>query len=129
MESIAGLIFPLPLPFLEKGYLVVEDYGQQKAKDKDGDSPPMRFSLHLSMTDLGNIRIDLLRYQDGLYIRFNTDSKEKSNFVQSFSQDLNQALSNPKLLGLSFAEDAGDPAAELIKRILPQGSSMLDTTV
>jgi len=129
MENAANFIFPLPLPFLQKGYLVVEDYRQQKDKDQGSITSPMRFSLHLTMTDLGNLRIDFLQYQDGLYIRFNTDSKDKSNFVESFSKDLKEAVSNVPLLGLTFSENAADPAAELIKKIIPQGSSMLDTTV
>ncbi len=128
MENAANFIFPLPLPFLEKGYLLVEDYGRQKQGDGTGPAPPMRFSLHLTLAGLGNLRVDFLQYQDGLYIRFNTDSKEKSDFVESFSTDLKQAISTISVLGLSFSENATDPAAELIKKILPQGSSILDTT-
>jgi hypothetical protein len=126
-DNAANFIFPLPLPFLEKGYLVVENYGQHKEGNESGIQPPMRFSLHLTMAELGNIRIDFLQYQDGLYIRFNTDSKEKSDFVESFSTDLKQAISNTSLLGLTFSDSAADPAAELIQKLLPHGSSMLDT--
>ncbi len=128
MENAANFIFPLPLPFLEKGYLVVEDFGKQSEGEDNGVKPPMRFSLHLGLAELGNLRIDFLQYQDGLYIRFNTDSKEKSNFVESFSTNLKEALSTSNLLGLTFSENATDPASDLIKKILPQGSSMLDTT-
>jgi hypothetical protein len=127
LDNAANFIFPLPLPFLEKGYLLVEDYGQKKERDENSIQPPMRFSLHLTMAELGNLRIDFLQYQDGLYIRFNTDSKEKSTFVESFSTDLQQAITNTPLLGLSFSDAATDPAAELIQTLLPRGSSMLDT--
>jgi hypothetical protein len=127
LENAGNLIFPLPLPFLQQGYLVVEDYGQQKEGDESGIQPPLRFSLHLTMAELGNLRIDFLQYQDGLYIRFNTDSQEKSDFVESFSTDLQQAITNAPLLGLSFSDTAADPAAELIQKLLPRGSSMLDT--
>lgn len=129
LENPANFIFPLPLPFLEKGYLMIEDYGQQQGDKEGADaSSPMRFSLHLTMEELGNLRIDFLQYPNGLYIRFNTDSKDKSDFVESFSDTLKQAISNVAVLGLSFSENATDPAAELLKRIIPQGSSMLDTT-
>ena len=129
LEDTANFIFPLPLPFLKNGYLIVEDSGQQKEDAESGIHSPFRFSLHLTMAELGNIRIDFLQYQDGLYIRFNTDSKEKSNFVESFSADLKQAISNIPLLGLSFSETAADPTAELIQKLLPKGSSMLDTKI
>ncbi len=129
LEDTSNFIFPLPLPFLKNGYLIVEDYGQQKEDTESGISSPFRFSLHLTMAELGNLRIDFLQYQDGLYIRFNTDSKEKSDFVESFSAELKQALSNIPLLGLSFSDTAADPTAELIQKLLPQGSSMLDTKI
>jgi hypothetical protein len=129
LEDTSHFIFPLPLPFLKNGYLIVEDYGRQKEDTGNGIHFPFRFSLHLTMAELGNIRIDFLQYQDGLYIRFNTDSKEKSDFVESFSADLKQAISNIPLAGLSFSETAADPTAELIQKLLPQGSSMLDTKI
>jgi hypothetical protein len=126
MENAGNLIFPLPFPFLEQGYLIVEDYGQQK-EGESGIQPPLRFSLHLTMAELGNLRIDFLQYEDGLYIRFNTESQEKSDFIESFSTDLQQAIADKPLLGLSFSDTATDPAAELIQKLLPHGSSMLDT--
>jgi len=129
LEGTANFIFPLPLPFLKNGYLIVEDYGQPKEDTESGIPSPFRFSLHLTMAELGNLRIDFLQYQDGLYVRFNTDSKEKSAFVESFSAELKQALSDIPLLGLSFSETAADPTAELIQKLLPQGSSILDTKI
>jgi hypothetical protein len=129
LEDTANFIFPLPLPFLKNGYLTVENPVQQKEDAESGIHSPFRFSLHLTMAELGNIRVDFLQYQDGLYIRFNTDSKEKADFVESFSADLKQAISSIPLLGLSFSETAADPTAELIQKLLPQGSSMLDTKI
>jgi hypothetical protein len=128
-ENAANLIFPLPLPFLQQGYLLLEDSGHQKGGSKEDPQSPRHFSLHLTMEELGNIRIDFLQYKEGLYIRFNTDSKEKSDFVESFSADLKQAISGVPLLGLSFSETAADPTAELIQKLLPRGSSMLDTKI
>ena len=129
LENTANFIFPLPLPFLKQGYLLIEDSSQQKEGSESDTHPPFHFSLHLTMEELGNLRIDFLQYKDGLYIRFNTDSKDKSNFVESFSADLKEAITNIPLLGLSFSETAADPTAELIQKLLPQGLSILDTTI
>jgi hypothetical protein len=129
LENSSNFIFPLPVPFLKQGYLIVEDYGKQKEGSESDIGSHFRFSLHLTMAELGNLRIDFLQYQDGLYIRFNTDSKEKSDFVESFSADIKQAVSSVPLLGLSFSETAADPTAELIQKLLPQGTSMLDTKI
>jgi hypothetical protein len=40
---------------------------------------------------------------------------------------LQQAIADTPLLGLSFSDTATDPASELIQKLLPHGSSMLDT--
>jgi hypothetical protein len=122
-------VAPLPLPFLEQGYLTVEGYGGQKEGETEENGHPLSFSLHLAMSDLGNLRIDFLQYQNGLYIRFNTDSKEKSDFVASFSTDLENSLSGVPLLGLTFSDTAADPTTDLIKKLLPQGASILDTKI
>ena len=129
LENTANLIFPLPLSFLQQGYLLVEDSGQQKGGSEGDAQSPRHFSLHLTMQELGNLRIDFLQYKDGLYIRFNTDSKEKSDFVEANSTDLKQAISKVPLLGLSFSETAADPTAELIQKLLPRGASMLDMKI
>jgi hypothetical protein len=118
-------IFPLPIPFLEKGYLIVEDF--QKESDADSDEEN-RFSLHLALTGLGNLRIDLLQDQKGLYVRFISESQEKLEFLESFKDDLLPHMINQNILGITFSHEHVDPAADLLKRLLPEGKSMIDTT-
>ena len=129
LENSSNFITPLPLPFLKQGYLTVEDYGNMNEGSTSEKRYPLRFSLHLTVSDLGNLRIDCLQYQDGLYIRFNTDSKEKSDFVESFSDELKQAIKSTPVRGLSFSETAVNPTTELIQRLYPQGTSILDTKI
>lgn len=129
-EGPQQFIFPLPLPFLQQGFLLVE-----KREDDDGsssggyDNQEYRFSLFLKMRELGNLRIDFFHSQDGLLIRFHADSEEKANFIAGYSDDLKMALSDSPLLGISFGTEAPDPAMELIRRIVPEGRSIFDTTV
>ncbi len=124
--SQSQLIFPLPLPFVEQGYLLVE---RQDEDDEANPAEPLerRFSLHLTMSDLGNMRINFLHNPEGLFIRFHTDSKEKSDFIESHGEDLKASISNIPQVSLAFASDAADPINDLIRSIVPQGKSMLDT--
>lgn len=127
LEGDKQLIFPIPVPFVEQGYLIIED---QTGKQEDGDEDAgLNFALHLTMKELGNIRIDFHSNSEGLFLRFNCDSSEKAEFVSEYQEDLKKAITTTQLLGLSFSDEAGDPASELIKRLMPKGSSMLNTKV
>ncbi len=119
-------IFPLPLPFVEQGYLLVE-HDSGRGSDKDPSLTPDRFSLHLTMAELGHIQIDFLQIQETLYIRFRTDSQEKSDFVAQFGDQLKEAITNIPQIDLSFSADAADPVTDLMRQIVPEGETMLDT--
>jgi hypothetical protein len=122
------LIFPIPLPFVEQGYLVVEREAQD-SESGSRDPSESRFSLHLTMSDLGNLRIDFLHNAEGLFIRFAADSQEKADFLTEHSDDLKSAIGDIPLVSLSFTGGAPDPISDLIRQLVPEGESMLDTTV
>ncbi len=121
-------IFPLPLPFIEQGYLIVDQDTDNESNKNDG-SRNRRFSLYLSMTELGNIQIDFLTIGETLSIRFRTDSQEKADFVAQFSDQLRDAISDITEINISFSSDAPDPLTDLMRQIVPEGNSMLDTRV
>lgn len=121
-------IFPLPLSFIEQGYLLVDRKDDESGEGGDYEKQDYRFSLHLKMTELGNLRIDFFHTAEGLFIRFHTESDEKSEFIESFSEELRKQITEAPIIGLSFAADADDPVAELARLILPEGKSVLDTT-
>lgn len=121
------LVIPLPLPFVEQGYLLVDqDEGEG---GEEGGRGEKRFSLHLTMSELGHLRIDFLRNEEGLYLRFFADSEEKAHFLAEHDDDLKRAIVDTPLIGLSFASGSSDPVQELLQRIVPPGRSLLDTKV
>lgn len=121
-------IFPLPLPFVDQGYLIVEN--QRQGSESSGhDVRESRFSLHLTMSDLGNLRIDFSLNPAGLFIRFHADSQETAEFIAAHAEDLQQAVTNTPHMSLAFSGDATDPINDLIRSIIPQGIAMLDTKV
>ncbi|MFT5726686.1 MAG: hypothetical protein ACI8PB_000808 [Desulforhopalus sp.] len=120
------LIFPLPLPFIEAGYLRVEKDGEN---GENSDPDDFKFSLHVTMSDLGNINIDFSKTKDDLMIRFRAESQEKMEFIQQFAGELIDAITDIPHVSISFAQDATDPITDLVKQIVPEGQSMLDTKV
>lgn len=121
------LIFPLPLPFLDNGYLLVEQDDKNGAKQNDQKT--QQFSLHLTLQPLGDVEIIFHQAEEGLYIRFACDSDEKKEFVNSFQDDLKEMITSTEVLSLSFTGKAGNPAHELIQQLIPNGKSMLDTRI
>ena len=121
------LIFPLPLPFLDNGYLLIEQ--DDLKKDDKSKITTLRFSLHLTLKPLGDIEITFLQTEEGLYIRFACDSKDKKEFANIYQDDLKEMISSTELLGLSFTDTANNPASGLIQQLVPDGASMLDTKI
>lgn len=119
-------LFPLPLPFLEKGYLLVEDHGR---KQKGSEDERDRFSLHLTLVGLGNLRVDIFKSTEGIYLRFFSDTQEKLDFLQTFKDELLPRMVESNILGISFSVEPIDTAADLLKRLLPEGESMVNTKV
>ncbi len=126
MDGDKQFLFPLPLPFVEQGFLLVENNGQQEGQG-DYSEDEIRFSLHLTMSDLGHLRVDFHHTREGLYVRFHAESPEKTEFVSSHSEDLKAVISDVPLLSLTFATDAADPVVDLMRFIVPEGTSILDT--
>jgi hypothetical protein len=120
------LIFPLPFPFLEKGFLQVDDF-HKFSKENEDAVENFSFSLHLTLTEFGNLKVDFNQNPKGIYIKFHSSSKEKSDFLQDFTDELISALTGPPILGISFSEDAGDPASEILQHLLPEGRSLVNT--
>jgi hypothetical protein len=120
-------IFPLPLPFLDNGYLLVENDAKNNEEGKKADT--LRFSLHLTLEPLGDIEITFLHTAEGLYIRFACDSPAKKDFTNSYRDTLKEMISSAEVLGLSFTDIAGNPASDLIQQLVPDGESMLDTKI
>ena len=122
-----ALVLPLPLPFLEQGYLLIEDYKEQAGNDDRDREMARRFSLLLKLTPLGNLRIDFLATGDGVYIRFNSESKEVSDYLATMKADLDSAITSTAVHGVSFTESGEDPLGAVLKKIRAGADSFIDT--
>ncbi|KAF0188177.1 MAG: hypothetical protein FD168_1881 [Desulfobulbaceae bacterium] len=122
------LILPLPFAFLDQGYLLI-DNKQEQGSEAHEEARQMHFSLHLALTGLGNLHIDFLQTEGGLWMRFNCDSQEKAEFVAQFSDELKEQLADLPLQGISFAGTANPPGADLVRMLVPAGQFLLNTKV
>lgn len=122
-----ALVVPIPLPFLDQGYLVVEDYKDQSAKDGQGREMPKHFSLLLKLAPLGNLKIDFLSSDENMYIRFYCQSKEVSDFLAGFKEELENALTGTTVRGVSFSQNSEDPLSAVLKKGMTGEDSFVDT--
>jgi hypothetical protein len=118
-------LLPLPLPFLDNGYLVAE-----RDATSDQEQPPVKkVSLYLSLQGLGDLRIDLLQESEGLFVRFTCDNGDKTRFLEEQEPELQSMLTALPLCGASYGSDQGVLATDLIRRILADGDELLDARV
>jgi len=122
------LIFPLPLPFLDQGYLLVED-SQQENGQSQGSGDHLKFSLHLSMTELGAIQVHFLQNEDTLFIKLLFDSDDKVQFASQYQGLLEEVLTSERKTVISFSSGAENPANALARKLMPEGQSFIDTKV
>ncbi len=122
------VFLPLPFSFLEQGYLVAE------RKDRDGkpmedEDNPWKISLHLKLSFLGNLQIDLLFEKFDLRMRILCDSKENAAIVSEAIGRLGEKLSTVSLKSFSVGTGAPDPVAHLFQRLAPGENRLLEAEV
>ncbi len=121
------LIFPLPLSFLQKGYLSIEK--DQKGNIEDSVTKEVRFSLNLCLEGLGNLKIECIKYGEGLYLRFFAENDEKAAFIQKQTEtQLENALST-LILGMQWSTSQNEPSGELIKKVLGKTNTLVNTKI
>jgi hypothetical protein len=118
-------LLPLPLPFLDNGYLVAE----RDASSDQEQQPVKKVSLYLSLQGLGDLRIDLLQESEGLFVRFTCDNGDKTSFLAEQEPELQTMLTALPLCGASYGSDQGALQTDLIRRILTEGDELLDARV
>ncbi len=118
-------LLPLPLPFLDNGYLVAE---RETGSDQQ-QQPARKISLYLSLQGLGEMRIDLLQENEGLFVRFTCDDPNKSQFLAAQEPELRDLLTALPLCAATYGSDQGTVGTALVRRILSDGDELLDARV
>ncbi len=124
-ESI--FVLPLPLPFLNQGFLLVEPDGQQQGREQ-GDTSGKRYSLHLQLEGLGNLRVELQQQKTGMRLRFFSEDTDRTKFLSEHGQELQQWLTATTLESVQFLTGAGDPIKQLLSHMANDTTGALDTS-
>jgi len=122
------LFLPLPLAFLEEGFLLVQqddDAEQKNAADKES----VHMALYLRLSALGNVKIDILAEPGGLRLRVIGEDQEKVDFLTSLSERLRGQLQQVPLRSLSFATGVETPTRELLKKLVPDSQRFFEARI
>ncbi|NOQ45966.1 MAG: hypothetical protein GQ559_04735, partial [Desulfobulbaceae bacterium] len=127
LASDSIFFIPLPLPFLDQGFLMI-------APDKDGSQGPERnssenktYSLHLKLEGLGSLQIDINHQQDGVSLRFLTQDIERTRFLADHRNELQDWLTALKLESAQFLTGADDPTRMLLSRMISGTTGVVNT--
>lgn len=121
-----ALLLPLPLPFLKRGLLLVEQ--SPSGRRQDGEKP-CRLSLFLDLTELGEMRVDVLWAEGDILVKFTCARDETAALLEAWSGDLRQRLEAEASASLLFAVGDVAPGEELLRKLRPEGQGLLDTRI
>ncbi|WP_457572965.1 hypothetical protein [Desulfolithobacter sp.] len=128
--SSEGLLFiPLPLPFLEQGYILLEEDRNPTGQEEENSKNARMFSLHLKLQGLGNLCVEMYQQEDELTLRFLTEGPEQAAFLSNFREELRRCIAPAKLHSVQFLTGADEPLRNILDRLAPKGSGILDTRI
>jgi len=121
-------LLPLPFPFLEQGFLVVNQENPGQAGREDKKEAPTRYSLYLQLEGLGNLRIDLQQGSTGTRIFFYAQDSERTSFLSRNQDELLDLLTATTPETIRFLTGSEEPVKSLLARITDTGTTVLNTT-
>lgn len=119
----ALFFYPLPLDFLEYGFITREE----KQQEGHGKSQENNYSLRLKLQGLGNIQVDLKQNGEGVALHFYAEDQERTAFMADFRDELREKLTALRLDQVRFLTGVTDPIQELLFEPGQLSSGILDT--
>ncbi|SDL65617.1 hypothetical protein SAMN05660860_00935 [Geoalkalibacter ferrihydriticus] len=129
MAEIGADFLPLPLGFLEQGYLLARRHGGQDDTEAGPTKQACSLSLFLELEGLGSLQVHCLHQEDGLYLRFSCQNAQVAEFLAGGRDELTQALGESLLRAVTFADDAEAPGPALIRCLMPAETRIVNARV
>ena len=114
-----GILFlPLPLEFIEQGYVLFEQQGQDGSEAEGADGHLV--SLNLTLQQLGSLQVNLLFEQQALFVRIKCQDEATVTLVEEYCDELRESLQPFSIRSIQVVTGAQDPALTLLDRLQPQ---------
>jgi len=120
---------PLPLSFLDQGYLLIDADRSKNDQEKHDPSekPLQHFELHLQLEGLGNLQIDFREKDGGVTLKFTAADAERAKFLAGFRGELDRWLTAANLESVQFLVGAREPVKSLLGKIMGDSTGIIDT--
>lgn len=114
-----GVLFlPLPLEFVEQGYVLFEQQGENNSEADGADGHLV--SLNLTLQQLGSMQVNLLFEQQALFVRIKCQDESTVALVEQYCDELHESLTPFSIRSIQVVTGAQDPALALLDRLQPQ---------
>ncbi|WP_028579328.1 flagellar hook-length control protein FliK [Desulfogranum japonicum] len=128
LSAEALLFLPLPLPFLEQGFLLVDQETQNEDESAQPDDTK-RFTLHLKLEGLGNLNIQLSSARGKVDILFKAEDLQRTRFLAENKQQLYDWLTAAEIGSVSFLTGAREPAKILLSYLTENDTGLVNTQI
>jgi hypothetical protein len=119
------MLLPLPLPFLEHGFL----FAEQPSDKEDGSPAPTKLSLYLSLEKLGDMRVDMLWEEGDFLIKFTCEKPEGLRELSAFVKELKQMLHFTRLREILFTAGQIRPDEMLMEYLGKELQGLVNTRI
>ncbi|ACV67934.1 flagellar hook-length control protein FliK [Desulfohalobium retbaense] len=123
---------PLPLPFLDQGYLVAERGADQSGQEQQGqedDIEPWTVGLFLQLQELGALNIHVVSQGGGINVRVLCETREAAHQFETARQELVDTVQALPVKKLQIGIGAEDPSQHLLRLIVPEGERSFEAWV
>ncbi len=125
MHNDSLFLFPLPLPFLDQGFFIINP-DQDDLNGQERADLGKKYSLHLKLKGLGNLQIDIYQKKDTVSLQFFAQDAERAGFLKELENELNEWLTALQLKSVSFLTGAEDPIKHLMTKLSQGQPGVLD---
>jgi len=123
------LFLPLPLPFLERGFALMERRKGSEPEGEEKEREEYSISLCLRLHNLGALEVRMLYEEPQLLVRILCQDQEAVDFFSGIKEEFKEAVEALPVHSLTVTTGGRDPDRILREKVLPESEHFVERTV
>jgi hypothetical protein len=129
MHQDSVFFLPLPFPFLERGFALMERRGGTSAEGEEQEPEGYSISLCLQLRNLGALEVRMLYEAPQLLVRILCKEQGAADFFAGLKEEFKEAVQALPVHGLTVTTGGRDPDKVLMEKVLPESQHFVERTV